>query len=55
MSARLATLAIVLTVANFGYQLATQQQWMVACERSYFQAAALLIAWLNLKVLNPLP
>lgn len=52
---RLISLAVTLTVANFIYQLATQQQWLVATERSYFQAGALFIAWLNMRWLNPLP
>lgn len=44
------TLAVSLTVSNFLWQIITRDHdWGTAVERSYFQACALLIAWMALK------
>jgi hypothetical protein len=47
----LIALAVCLSAGNVVYQAATDQQWMVAFERSYFQCAALfavaLVQWLS--------
>jgi hypothetical protein len=41
------SLAIAMAIANFLWQAAPSQDWKAAFERSYFQAAAVLIVWIN--------
>lgn len=43
----LVTTAIVLTMANYSYQLLTNWNWAMAFERSFFQATALLCVGLS--------
>jgi len=47
---RLLLLALCLTLGNFAYELLPwQHHWGVAGERSFFQAWALLAAWIVMK------
>lgn len=43
---KLLALCFGLACGNYIYQAATGEQWDVARERSFFQGAALLTAWL---------
>ena len=47
-AARFAGLAALLALGNFVYQWMTGHNWLIATERSYFQAAALFVAWYSL-------
>lgn len=51
MIIRLLTVAIALGAANFIYQAVMQApDWSAAFERTFFQATALLVAWIVLSV-----
>lgn len=44
---RLFGICFGLVVANFIYQSVNSQDWALAVDRSYFQAAALFCVWLD--------
>lgn len=46
MALKLASLAVGFVIANYGYQYATNADWLAAFDRSLHQAAALLMAYL---------
>lgn len=48
MTLKLFATASALVAANFIYQAITSQDWGVAFDRSFFQSAALFVAWLIL-------
>lgn len=39
-------IGVALGISNFGYQFFGTQDWSCATERTYFQASALLVAWI---------
>lgn len=50
MTHRLVIVALGVIPANFVYQALAGSHWDVAIDRSWFQATALFIAWLSLRI-----
>jgi hypothetical protein len=42
--------AVALSVGNFAFQIFGNGDWLLAAERSYFQAFALFMLWLGLRL-----
>lgn len=45
MAFRLFAAAVSLSIGNFLYQAFSSQLWAVACDRSFFEAVALTVAY----------